>query len=539
MSRPVLARILTALAAMLCLAAAASAQTAEKRIALVIGQGKYQNVAPLAHTTNDARLIADTLKGLGFRLIGDQAQTDLDKTGLEQAIRAFSKALPGTGAALFYYAGHGLQMQGANYLVPVNANPTSAADADFELVDVSLVLRQMDAAGARLNIVILDACRNNPFGGRGLRDVGSGLAQMKAPKGTLISYATQPGNVASDGSGEDSPYTTALAAAMRKPGQDVFQLFNEVGIAVDKTTNGAQQPWLASSPIEGDFYFSVPPASAKPATAAPAVVAMPTADREALFWESIKSSKDPADFQAYLKQYPKGTFAALAQNRLKELAHPPTTVAAATPTPPTATRSETAPQTAIVPPQPPAAAGAPLPGNQFGRVRGTIERLEGNRLLVRERSGVSLAIALKPETYVRAMTTSALEEVTVGDMVGVTGVQQPNGRYRAIELHVFPQGAKGPVGRFAWDLEPDSELINGHVREVKHLPRGELLTIALEHGHALAFVSQETPVVTWVRGERELLKPGAAVFIFTRKADGGGLETLNVAVERNGIKPPM
>src|SRR5262249_52694799 len=148
----------------------------------------------------------------------------------------------------FYYAGHGLQVRGTNWLVPITANPTRETDVDFQMIDANLVLRQMEGAGTRLNMMILDACRNNPFGGRGLRASTGGLAQMQAPEGTVISYATQPGNVAADGSDGNSPFTKALAATMRRPGLDVFRLFNEVGLQVKRTTGGMQQPWVSSSP---------------------------------------------------------------------------------------------------------------------------------------------------------------------------------------------------------------------------------------------------------------------------------------------------
>jgi hypothetical protein len=139
------------------------------------------------------------------------------------------------------------------------------------MVDVALVLRQMEDSGTRLNLVILDACRNNPFGGRGLRASGGGLAQMQAPEGTLISYATQPGNLAQDGADGNSPYTKALATTIRKSGLDIFQTFNEVGLTVKRSTGGAQQPWVSSSPIEGSFYFSRADAAnvASPQPAAP------------------------------------------------------------------------------------------------------------------------------------------------------------------------------------------------------------------------------------------------------------------------------
>jgi Caspase domain/Domain of unknown function (DUF4189) len=241
--------------------------SAEKRVALVIGNSAYQNVTRLDNPRNDAALMAETLGGLGFTLIGGRAQLDLDKSAMDTAVQNFGRQVQGADVALFYYAGHGVQVSGANYLVPVSANPTREADVDFQMVDVNLVLRQMQGSGTRLNMVILDACRNNPFGARGLRASDGGLAQMRAPEGTLISYATQPGNVAQDGADGHSPYTKALAATIKQSGLDIFQTFNQVGLAVKRETGGSQQPWVSSSPIDGTFYFVAPSASASPQAA--------------------------------------------------------------------------------------------------------------------------------------------------------------------------------------------------------------------------------------------------------------------------------
>jgi hypothetical protein len=245
---------------------------AGERIALVVGNSSYVHVPALDNPRNDAKLMADTLRGLGFTLIGGGAQLDLDMNGFEHAVQEFGAKLQGADVGLFYYAGHGVQVRGDNYLVPVNANPTREADVDFQMLNAGLVLRQMEAAGTRLNLMVLDACRNNPFGGRGLRASGGGLAQMQAPEGTLISYATQPGNVALDGSEGNSPYTRALAATMQSPGLDIFQTFNAVGLQVKRATGGSQQPWVASSPIDGTFYFvegAPETAAASPPPAAP------------------------------------------------------------------------------------------------------------------------------------------------------------------------------------------------------------------------------------------------------------------------------
>ena len=241
--------------------------SAEKRVALVIGNSSYQNVTRLDNPRNDAALMADTLGALGFTLIGGRAQLDLDKSAMDTAVQNFGRQVQGADVALFYYAGHGVQVSGANYLVPVSANPTREADVDFQMVDVNLVLRQMQGSGTRLNMVILDACRNNPFGARGLRASDGGLAQMRAPEGTLISYATQPGNVAQDGKDGNSPYTKALASTIKQSGLDIFQTFNQVGLAVKRETGGSQQPWVSSSPIDGTFYFVAPGSPSSPQAA--------------------------------------------------------------------------------------------------------------------------------------------------------------------------------------------------------------------------------------------------------------------------------
>lgn len=246
----------TLLAAGLLAVLFAAPAAADKRVALVVGNSTYQNVSRLQNPKDDAQLVADTLQRLGFALVGGQAQVDLDKVGFDAAIQRFGSQLMGADVALFYYAGHGIQVRGTNYLVPVSANPVREADVDFQMVDVGLVLRQMEGAGTRLNIVILDACRNNPFGGRGLRAADGGLAQIRAPEGTLLSYATQPGNVALDGDDGHSPYTRALVDTMQKPGLDVLQAFNQVGLIVKRATGNAQQPWVSTSPIDGSFYFA-------------------------------------------------------------------------------------------------------------------------------------------------------------------------------------------------------------------------------------------------------------------------------------------
>lgn len=149
---------------------------ADTRVALVIGNSAYHHIRRLDNPVNDAKLMSDTLRGLGFTLVGGGPQLDIDKARFDELVQTFGAKSQGADVGLFYFAGHGVQVRGANYLVPVGANPTKEADVDFQMLDAGLVLRQMESAGTRLNIVILDACRNNPFGGRGLRAADSGLA---------------------------------------------------------------------------------------------------------------------------------------------------------------------------------------------------------------------------------------------------------------------------------------------------------------------------------------------------------------------------
>jgi uncharacterized caspase-like protein len=306
------------------LALGVSSAHADKRVALVIGNSAYKYITSLDNPANDAKLIAGTLRSLGFSLVGGGAQLDLDKAGIDSAVQNFGNQLQGADVGLFYYAGHGVQVRGANYLVPVSANPTKEADADFQMLDSNLVLRQMENAGTKLNLVILDACRNNPFGDRGLRAIDSGLAQMRAPEGTLISFATQPGNVAQDGADGDSPYTKALAQAMRKPGLDVFRTFNEVGLAVARATGGAQQPWVSLSPIAGDFYFTGAPASVTDA--------QPATDPAERAWAVTQSTTSEAVLEDFIRQFGNTAYGSMARARLEELKK--SRVAMVTPPPP-------------------------------------------------------------------------------------------------------------------------------------------------------------------------------------------------------------
>ena len=296
--------------AVICWAVPAAA---EKRVALVIGNSNYRHISSLANPANDARLMGETLGALGFTLVGGAAQLDLDEAGLRRVVQAFGTQLQGADVGLFFYAGHGIQVRGANYLVPVGADPTREADVDFQMLDINAVLRQMESAGTPLSLVILDACRNNPFGGRGLRTTAPGLAQMQAPKGTLISFATQPGNVAADGTGSNSPFTLALAQTLRQPGLGLFDAFNAVGLTVERATGGVQQPWVSSSPIAGTFYFAGPPAAPTAPTPSPSLL---TSEAERV-WAYTKDTISVAVLEDFIRKFGNTPYGSMARARTR------------------------------------------------------------------------------------------------------------------------------------------------------------------------------------------------------------------------------
>jgi hypothetical protein len=247
--------------------------------------------------------------------------------------RDFGRKLRPGVVALFYYAGHGLQVRDRNFLIPVEADVQSEEEVPYTSVDVNYLLDVMNRAKSRINIVILDACRNNPFA-RSFRSGSSGLAQMDAPSGTLIAYATAPGRVASDGAGAHGLYTQHLLKHIATPGLPVEILFKRVREGVERETRSQQIPWESSS-LKGDFFFTAaaPAAAPAPVVAAPAA-SDPAFTTELAFWDSIKTSQSAADYQAYLDTYPKGRFAALARaraNSLKVAATPPSAPAAVAP----------------------------------------------------------------------------------------------------------------------------------------------------------------------------------------------------------------
>ena len=282
---------------------------AGKRVALVIGNAAYPG-APLRNPVNDAKDMATTLRRLGFEVI---SKTDVTQKEMNRAIAQFGEKLRADTVALFYYAGHGMQVRGKNYLIPIDAQIASEASARAETVDVDTVMDQL--AVSTMNIVVLDACRNNPFE-RKFRSAGGGLAQMDAPRGSLIAYATAPGKVAADGEGRNGLYTRELLRHIQTPGLPLEAVFKRVRNAVMQGSGEAQTPWEASS-LTGDFYFRPGDGAAAPASHQPAAPA-DTSAVEIAFWESIKNSTDSEDFESYLNRFPNGQFAELAERRIRK-----------------------------------------------------------------------------------------------------------------------------------------------------------------------------------------------------------------------------
>ena len=293
-------------------------QNSSKRLALVIGNGAYQYAGKLTNPPNDATLVATTLRQIGFEV---KNGSNLTQREMKQRIREFGLTLRTSGGVgFFYFAGHGVQAKGHNYLVPVDADIQTEADLEDVAVDLNYVLSLMDDAQNALNIVVLDACRNNPFA-RSFRSSQDGLSQVKAPTGTLIAYATAPDSVAADGKGANSPYTEELIRQMQASGILVETMFRRVTEQVSVRTKGKQEPWFSAN-VKGDFYFIAD--SPRPGPAASSEggkIAKETATRidplaiELSYWDAIKNSTDPADYNSYLAKYPNGQFAELARRR--------------------------------------------------------------------------------------------------------------------------------------------------------------------------------------------------------------------------------
>jgi uncharacterized caspase-like protein len=281
---------------------AAFAAAEENRVALVIGNGAYKHAHSLANPVNDANGMADALRQLGFAVV---AVDDADRTAMVKALGQFRKQLHADGIGLFYYAGHGIQVRGKNYLVPTDADIADENDVGLLAIDLESVQYAMEDAGVRLSLYILDACRDDPFE-RKFRSAGSrGLAPVDAARGSVIAFATAPGRTAADGNGDHGLFTGELLKTIAQPGLELEDVLKQTAAQVETQSGNQQTPWYNSA-FHGHFYFK-----------APVTVNIAAPDnKDVVFWESIKESKDPADFQDFLKRYPKSDFAPLAQRRL-------------------------------------------------------------------------------------------------------------------------------------------------------------------------------------------------------------------------------
>jgi hypothetical protein len=283
------------------------------RLALVIGNSAYQHTSPLRNPANDAQAMSQTLRQLNFQVT---TLTDSNQRSMESALRQFGRQLRDEkGVGLFYYAGHGMQVDGENYLLPVDIHPSNETDLRYDAVPVGKLLGQMKSAGNPMNLVILDACRNNPFQ-RSFRAASQGLAQVVAPTGTFISYATAPGSVAADGEGRNGLFTEKLLQHMNTPGLKLEEVFKRVRAAVQRESNNRQVPWDASS-VTGDFYF-LP--TGQPLPPPPQTAALPRQfrpDEEA--WELVKSSEDPGDVRYFLERFPESPLRSVAELKLRML----------------------------------------------------------------------------------------------------------------------------------------------------------------------------------------------------------------------------
>ena len=288
---------------------AVSAIHALPRFALVIGNSRY-DAAPLRNPANDATAIAEELKRFGFSV---SVQLDVKRAAMEEGIRAFGGSVAKQkGVGLFYFAGHGLQLSWRNFLVPVDAVLDRAEDVPRQAIDLTTLLDGLNKAGNPLNIVILDACRDNPFGSD--LKTGKGLSQVDAPIGTLLAYATAPGNVASDGANANGLYTEHLLREMRTSEARIEDVFKRVRLGVRRASNGRQIPWESTS-LEEDFYF-LPPASLRK-------LSQEELDRrfneERGIWERAEKAMETSPVEEYIRRYPSGRFAELAQLHLDRL----------------------------------------------------------------------------------------------------------------------------------------------------------------------------------------------------------------------------
>jgi hypothetical protein len=329
--------LLIALACMAGTAGADDTGGGQRRVALVIANAAYAHGGRLSNPPNDAAAVAASLRQAGFTV---ELHDDLGRVQLEDALKAFTRAAAGADVALVYYAGHGIEHGGTNYLIPVDATLAADTDIDFEAVPLDLVMHSVGGA-TRLKIVILDACRDNPFRdamrrSAGTRGIGMGLAKPPDPEegDMLVAYAAAAGSTAEDGAGGDSPFATALAKHLTDPGVDVRIMFGRIRDDVRTATQMRQEPTVYESLGGEQFYMTAAVAApaASPVARAPAVSTDAKA-MELAYWQSVQASGDAGQLGAYLKRYPNGTFADVAKAKIAALSRPRAAIAIASSSP--------------------------------------------------------------------------------------------------------------------------------------------------------------------------------------------------------------
>jgi caspase domain-containing protein/putative peptidoglycan binding protein len=328
-------RYLTVIFSLICMLFTAQAAKADRRVAFVVGNGAYKNVAQLPNPPVDAKAMASVLRNVGFEVVEG---TNLTRDKMTERLLEFGKKAQGADVAVFFYAGHGIAISGTNYLLPVDADIKSEMDVKLgAAINIDLTLDQT-MSDAKVKLVFLDACRDNPFAAKIKSNastrsvsVGSGLAEMKSGEGTLIAFATGPGQTALDGQeGTNSPFTRALISHITTPGVEIQQAMTEVRAQVNEETNKGQLPWGHTNLI-GAVYLNpaakpAAGAAAPSASASPAVASSsPGTDVELEFWRSVKESNKPEELNAYLSNYPNGQFKSLALARIASLENGPST----------------------------------------------------------------------------------------------------------------------------------------------------------------------------------------------------------------------
>jgi uncharacterized caspase-like protein len=330
-------RTLTVILSLICMVFTANAAKADRRVAFVVGNGAYKNVAQLPNPPVDAKAMAGVLRNVGFEVVEG---TNLTRDKMTERLLEFGKKAQGADVAVFFYAGHGIAIAGTNYLLPIDADIKSEMDVKLgAAINIDLTLDQT-MSDAKVKLVFLDACRDNPFAAKiksnsATRSVSvqTGLAEMKSGEGTLIAFATGPGQTALDGQeGANSPFTRALISHITTPGVEIQQAMTEVRAQVNEETNKGQLPWGHTNLI-GAVYLNgtakpAATAAAPAAGSAPAAVASsgsPGTDVELEFWRSVKESNKPEELNAYLTNYPNGQFKSLALARIASLESGPST----------------------------------------------------------------------------------------------------------------------------------------------------------------------------------------------------------------------